>query len=305
MEESEKKYKLEKASDLEKEGKLLHALQLYTAVNEEYPSERKICIKIASVYEKLKNIEKADLVLKKYLENNSDDHEIRRFYAHFLVRNNLYERALEELQNLSVDEYGELHFLTGLSNYRLDNLKASVLNFKNFIKYNPKSELLPEAYLYLSKCSLMSQSYSEALNYAKKSEELFNISYDLFITKTSIFYSKEMYYHALEALRKAADFGRETEETDLWYSKIYVKTEDWDKAKKYLDLLLKKNIKTSEVNILLGKTLFGKREVEQAELYFKKALSENPSNKEAKAGINKCYNIYLKRMNESPGNNPA
>ncbi|MBU1100527.1 MAG: tetratricopeptide repeat protein [Bacteroidetes bacterium] len=283
----EYEYKLKQAQQFENEGKQLHALQIYVQLLEKEESYRVASIRIALVYEKLKMIGKAYEILDKYLAGNSEDEEVRKFYGHFLIRQSNYARALDVLSGVSTEDDSDVFFLLGLSNFHLGENRIGQINFESFIKCNPKSDLIPESYLYLSKINLKTSEYDIALEYAKKSESFLSQNYETHSTQAMIYYKKEMYFHALDAVKRALTLNKEDVSLLELAGRIHYQLGEFKKAEEYLKEYVVATEPSSEVLALLGMTFLNNENHKEAERCFGKALKIDPTNQLANKGLEK------------------
>lgn len=282
---NEYEYRLKQAQQFENEGKHLHALQIYVQLRENQDSFRVASLRIALVYEKLDMISKAYEIMDKYLVGNMEDEEVRKFYGHFLIRQSNYSRALEVLSGVSTEEDSEVFFLLGLSNYHLGESRIGQINFESFIKSSPKSELIPEAYLYLSKINLSISELDIALEYAKKSESFVAQNFETHFMQALIYYQKEMYFHALDGIKRALTLNKEDSSLLELAGKIYYQLGEFGKAEEYLKEYVVSVEPEAEVIALLGLTYLKNEKASEAERCFNKAVELDPANQIAIKGL--------------------
>ncbi|OGU54330.1 MAG: hypothetical protein A2V66_14220 [Ignavibacteria bacterium RBG_13_36_8] len=285
---NELEYKLKTALDYEKEGKLLHAVQVLKPLLKENQIRRTACIRISGIYEQLNNFRAAANVLEEYLNEKPEDDNVRKFFGHFLIRHSYYEEALDVLSSLPVELHNEIYFLLGIANFYLNNYKIAKINFESFIKKNIKSDLLPEAYLYLAKVNSEMELYDEALKAARNSEKLFGFNYEVHLTLAIIYYQKKMYYHANDSVKKTLSLNDEDAIAFEWAGKIFFKIGEFEKAEYYLRKCIGYSRSSSEIYSLLGFTCLNTNKLKDAAFFFDESLKLNPENKMALEGRTKC-----------------
>ena len=278
---NEIEYKLKSALDFEKEGKLLHAVQILRPLLEDEKAKRTAGIRLAGIYEQLKNISAASTILKDYLNEKADDDNVRKFYSHFLIRQSMYEEALEVLSALPVELHLEVYFLLGIANFYLNDFKIAKINFEAFIKNNSKSDLLPEAHLYLAKTNSELEFYDNAMKAAKESEKLFSFNYEVHLTLAIIYYHKKMFYHANDSIKKALSMSEEDPILSEWAGKIFFKLGEFEKAENYLRSCVEQSRTSSEIYSLLGVACMNINKLEDAGKFFEESLKLNPDDEVA------------------------
>ncbi len=263
-------YLIKKAEAHEKEGQLIHAIQIYKKIYEDETVRRTVLIKLISIYEKLNNVNAALNLIDEYLLVH-DDIEVRKIYTHYLVRHGFYEKALDVVSEVSKEDYPEILFLIGMANYNLEEYNFSKINFSDFIKRNKSSELLPEALIYLAKVNIKQNDLDLALDNLRLAENISTRNLDLYKTYAETYIKKSMFIHANEAIQKAF----ELEPSEMTLQKIAAKIMFELSEFKQAEFFLKNYIKNSQAGTddfnLLAKTYEKLNRKKEADLYFKKA----------------------------------
>ena len=285
---NEAEFKLKKAIEFEEAGQLLHALQFYLPLLSNAKMKRTASMRIAGIYERLNNINSAVSIIQDYIDNNDEDIHVLRFYCHLLLRNELYDQALDVLSSLSAEDHPEVLFLSGLANFSISEYEIAKINFETFANENQGSDLLPDSYLYLSKINIRQNNLDKALTYAKKSQELLNQNYDVHLTLAIIYYLKEMYLHSYDSIQKAKRLNQDDPKLAEWTGKILFKLGEFEKAEQLLRNFISKTNSSSEVYSLLGLTCLKANKYDDAEEFFNMALKLNPKNEIAIEGLKKC-----------------
>lgn len=263
-------YLLRKAEDFEKEGNLIHAIQIYKQLSDDEIVKRTVLIKLISIYERLNNIKAAMNIIDEYLIK-ADDIEIRKIYTHYLVRHGFYDKALDVVSEISKEDHPEILFLVGMANYNLESYDVALINFSDFIRINRTSELVPEAYIYLAKINIKEKDYDKSLDYLRSSENISTQNIDLYKTYAETYIKKGMFLHANEAIQKAF----ELDPSEMLLQKIAAKIMYELSEFKQAEFFLKNYIRNSQADIddynLLAKTYEKLNRKKEAELYYKKA----------------------------------
>jgi len=276
------------ASQFEEEKKYLHALQIYEPLLFSEKYKKIVHIRLSNIYEKLNNTSKAIELLQKYCETEPEDFSAQKYFVHFLLRHQFYERALELLSLIPSQESSEVFFLAGYANYHLGEFEIAKNHFISFVDNESRSELLLEAHHFLAKIYLNQGHLDAAEKYTLNSEKLFSQNPDLKCTQAKIFYYKGMYLHAYEKIRRALALNEAEQNYMKWAGKILVKLEDYSKAENYLRNYINVSEPDSELYSLLGLACLNTDKVNEAKSFFEKALEIDPNNEEAKKGKLKC-----------------
>lgn len=278
-------YKFQIAESFEREGKFLHALQIYYILLKNKNHKKSAVIKLADIYQKFGKIDKAIILFENYLSENLDI-EMRKYFANYLIKNGHNEKALEVLEYISKESNPEIFFLTGLANYKSKEYEIAKINFVEFVKRNKKSELLPDAYLYISKSYRHLNNFDLALENAKISEMIWNRNFELYLNLAKIYFHKEMYLHAFEAVSKAIKINNKEFRLYKWAGKILYYMDEFEKAEDYLRKFINEcdSIQDSEIYALLGGTCLKNRKYKEAQDYFELSLKIDPGNETAIKG---------------------
>lgn len=282
-------YKIQIAESFEREGKLLHALQIYYILLKNKNHKKTAVIKLADIFQKFGKIEKAILLFEDYLFENLDI-EMQKYFAHYLIKNEKYEKSLEVLEYISKESNPEIYFFNGLANYKLHDYEISKINFTEFIRKNKKSDLLPEAYLFLSKSYRHLNNYDLALENAKLSELIWNRNFELYLNLAKIYFHKEMYLHAFEAIGKAIKINNREFRLYKWAGKILYFMGEFEKAEDYLKTFINESdaVQDSEIYALLGGTCLKNKKYKEAHDYFELSLKIDPANEFSLKGKLEC-----------------
>ncbi len=289
MNKEENKYqinhKMKTARDFESVGKLLHAVQIYKNLIENYPEYTEAYFSLADLYEQIGNIDPAISLLKNFLNHDPANNEVRLFLGQYLLRNKKWKAANEVLNFILPEEEPVVSFLLGYSHYKLKEIEIAKTNFLNFIAGEEQSELLQEAYLYLAKIEIELSNFEDALAFAKKAEVLYDNFWELNLIIAVAYFHLGMYVHAISAAEKAKRLNPKESSPREWAGRIYLKLNDFLKAEenflKYIELT---ESASSELYTDLGEACFKGKKPKDALAYYEIALRLDPENQSAQAG---------------------
>ena len=122
--------KLKLAAGFEEEKKYLHALQIYQSLASEADYKSIAAMKLAVLFEKMGRIENAFANLKKYLDVNSGDQRVRKFYIQFLIKHSKYSEAVDEANYFDLQKEPMIYMLVGLAYYYLEDYQLANQHFE-------------------------------------------------------------------------------------------------------------------------------------------------------------------------------
>lgn len=275
-------HKMKSALSYENEGMLLHALQIYLFLTDEYPDFKDAYIKLAQLYERLGNLQSAINAFNSLFENNPDDVDSRVYFAQFLLKNSLWDDAINALNFVDSAKVPIAAFFIGYSHFMLNEFELSKLSFLNFISIERNSELTHQAYIYIAKIELKLNNFEIALEYAKKAEVLYANFWELNYIYAETYLNLEMYTHAAKAIEKAISLNPEESIIYQLAGKIYLKLEYYKKSEKnFLKFIELNEDVPSEVYSKLAETCFKSGKLIEAQAYYEIAIKINPTNEHA------------------------
>ncbi len=269
---------LKQAQRFEESGKYLHSLQLYQILLKNPQYKRVATVRLAGAYEKLNRPELAKKILQEYLFEPGDDEEIRKLYVHFLIKHSYYEEALDALSLISREANPEIYFLMGVANFKIDEYKIAEINFNEFISNNSKSDLIPEALLFLAKTQIKLNKLNQALIAAKKSAEIYFQNHELHYVIAQIYFLKGMNYHAYESICYSIKINKNKTLIQKYAGKILLELKEYKKAlNHFLDCY---DLNNFDIEVLesIGNCYVKLNKIEIAKTYFKKLLKIDPNN---------------------------
>ncbi len=286
-----KEFLFTKAIELEKEGKLLHAIQIFQNLIEDNNYGKISTIKLAAIYDKLGKTESSVKLLKTYLDEiDKEDDEVRIFLCELLIKISLFSEAIDTIGRIKNGLIAEAYFLLGLAYYGLKEFAIAKINFEEFLRLNEKAEFIIESYIYLANIALATFNNNEALGIIEKIKELGQDNIEMWFTAAKVYYMKNMYYHAGESIKKALKQNPNEPKLLYWGAKIDFQMGELKDAESKLIQLSGISEPSSESYTLLGQVYLSQNKLEEADGMFEKALQLNPENTVAKSNREKIVN---------------
>ncbi len=290
-------HRLKTAREFEAQGKLLHAVQIYHLIIQDHPDLVEAYFDLADLYESLGNITPGIELLESLIEQNQDDKDVRLFLGQYLMRNSKWNEAIEVLSFIMPEEEPMVSFFLGYSHFMLEEYEIARLNFFNFIPKQKHSELLYEANLYLAKIEVKLKNFERALNYAKKTEELYSNFWELNFIYAECYYNLGMYAHAVNPIEKAIKLNPKENILSQLAGKIYMKHGDYLKAEKhFLEFIESIENVSSDDYTKLGEACLKASKAKDAINYFDVAIKLDPANKFAIEGKKSASKLLNKNM---------
>ncbi len=292
-------YRVKQAKEFEANGMMLHALQVYQSIIEEEPEFFEAYFELACLYEELDNIRASYNLLDEALLNFPNEDKLRLYYGQFLLSNNKWNKAIEILSLADVEKNSIVSFFIGYSYFALKEYELARLNFLSFISNVSDSELIYEAYLYLSKIEIQLSNFENALKYAKKSEALYSNFWELNLIFGIIYYHLNMHTHALASIEKTMKLNPKEPSVYEWSGNIYLKVGEYLKAesqfKKYIESI---ENASSDTYTKLAQACLKLDKAEDAAAYFDVAVKLDPKNKTAAEGKEKATHLIINRASD-------
>jgi tetratricopeptide (TPR) repeat protein len=292
-------HKMKAADNFIKQGKPLHAIQIFQALIEDYPEDTESYFSLAELYSNIGKPESAFSVLQQLLEEQSDAKEARIYLSQLYIKNNLWDEAIETLSFLMPEEDPIICFLLGYSYFMLKDFELAKINYLDFLIHCRESELLYEAQFQLAKIEVELQNFNGALEYLKKAEVMLNNFWELKLTYAVCYYNLGMYAHAVTPIESSIRLNPKEPSVYGWGGKIYLKLGDYLKAEKYFrkQIDLSADI-SSDAYTGLAEACLKNKKINDALNYFDIALKIDPENISAKDG-KKFANSLNKKLTAS------
>lgn len=287
------KHKLASVTSFKSQGKFLHAIQICVQLLRDYPDNADIHFELAELYDLSGNLNSSFNLLETYLENNPQDKDVRLFYGQLLLKNQLWENAVEIFSKLVPEEKPIALFFLGYSYFMIKDFELSRINYLSFLSLEADRELVCESYIYLAKIEIELKDFEQALSYAKQSELLYSSYWELHLIYAICYYNLEMDTHAVLSIEKSIKLNPKAMASYEWAGKIFLRSGDYLKAEKHFIKFVESSEEiSSETYSNLGEACMNTNKTKSALDYFDLALQINPNNKNAikgKKNISKKY----------------
>ena len=290
-------HKMKMGREFESQGKILHAVQIYLSVLEEFPDYVEVYFRLANLYDIMGNIRPAVNLLKNFLQNNQEDNDVRMFLGQFLLKNSCWDEAVEALSFILPEEEPAVAFFIGYAHFMQDEYELAKLNLLNFLSFQENNELLHEANIYMAKIELKLKNYESALNYAKRSDPIYSNFWELNQIYAETYYNLGMYAHAVAPIEKAIKLNPAVALPYEWAGKIYLKLGDYQKAEKnFLKYIETIEDASSDIYTKLAEACLKNKNPKEAIAYYDIAIKLDPTNEQAKQGKNTASTILKNNM---------
>jgi tetratricopeptide (TPR) repeat protein len=288
-------YKLKIAREFEEQNKPLYSIQIYLLLINDYPNFTEPYFRLAEIYENLGKLNSAIDLFENISNLQPEDKDVKLYYGQFLIRNAKWEKAIEVLSAISVEEEPIVFYFTGYAYFMSKDFELAKINFLSFIISDEQPEIIQEAYLYLAKIEIELKEFDSALRYAKRAEVLFSDFWELHVIYAQIYSNQDMINHAIKSVEKAVRFNSKEPTIFAWAGKIYYKNNDYKMAEEYFTkfIELSENI-SSEDYTLLAEVYLHNGKFNEAVNFFDSAVKLDPKNKTAVAGKNNAQNLLTK-----------
>ena len=270
--------KLETADEYEAEGKFLFAVQIYTQLLSEKKAERRVTLRLAHLYEKMNLYDKANILVKKYLDLHSDDCEVRNLLAQFLLRTKQYDFVIELFEGVEIDEnLPESYYFLGLASVESGKLVKAKDLFSKFLKNKKTEKFRTNALFALTEISISLTLLDDALTYVEILEKLNDAnSGRIYYLFAKIYHLKGLNFYAQDSILRSLKKDYIARDSYYLAGKIFMEVGEFEQAEVYLEKSMIENKPTPEVISLLGFVNINKQNFDKAQKFMTMALKLNP-----------------------------
>jgi len=281
---SKKKLFKEEEEKPRSKSRLLHDLQIYKRAQLQGKLKPEELFEMAIL---LFELNRKDLAIKSFedeIEKHPKSAKLKTLFLQFLISRKLYQEAIETANKFPKEKTPALYMLTGVAYYYLNEYEFSLINFEAYLATG-HGKYIGESYFYIASCYFKLGKIQKAEKFLEKSQPYLKNVAELFILKAMIFHARKMYYNAYEALLKAKLIEGENKLVRELKLKILMDMGENAKAEAYLKELLKKEERNSKNFSFLGMLNLKLSKLNEAKIYFEKALKINPNDTTALEGI--------------------
>ncbi|MEI7812563.1 MAG: hypothetical protein WCJ01_09070 [Ignavibacteria bacterium] len=281
-------FQLKKAAEFESQGKFLHSIQIYHSIIRENPEHIPGYIKLATLYERMENLNAAVGLLEHYLYHVTDNNDIRLFMGEIYLKNRMWNEAVSVMSLIALEEQPLVSFFLAHAYFMLNEFESSRVHYVTFLNNNDNTEYHFESYLFLAKCCIEIEKFSEAMSYINKAEKIYS-NWETSWLMGIIYYYQSMYYHAVIAFEKAIKLNEKEISLLEWAGKSYLKLGDYINAYKHLLKYINFVGPSSAAYTDIAIACLNLQKTDEAVLYFDTAIMLDPKNQIALEGKKKMY----------------
>lgn len=268
------KTKIKSAKAFEKQGKFLHAYQIFNSLMQEYPDSEEVVIESALHLEGINRYEEAKDLLLDFIAQNEDSTAVRLFCAQLMLRFDDWEKCADILSVIKISEEPLAAFFTGYAHYMLKEYALADIAFRNFIDNISEHELIPDAYFYLAKIHLNMDDNEAALKFLDKCADYYNGNYEVHLLYAILHHRNKMYAHALSAISAALKLKPKDELVIEWAAEIYYMNENYARARTFYKKMLDfKEVLSGDIFIRLAESCYHQKKYREAADYFTQAMA--------------------------------
>ncbi len=287
-------HRFDRATIFEKEGKWLHALQIYRQLIDDFPEEDFAIAAISNLYEKMEHPELGIEILEECLRGSLDNLPLRLFAGHYFFRQQAWKKTIELLAAFSPQDEPIIAFFVGYSYYMINDFQIAKHHFLLYINLHGEGDFLSDSFVYLAKACIQLDEYEEALEHLKKAEEVAGDYYELHLLFAIAYYCINMDTTALQSIKKSIKLNNSDPLVFEWAGRIAFRCGDPKKSISYYTKFLEKG---GEINADFyanyGMAFLYAKDINSAKKNFDLALSFDPSHSFAKEGLRLINTEYL------------
>lgn len=278
-------HKLKQGEDYEAQGKLLHAMQIYTSLLEEHPALVEASFNLAELYQRLNNTNAASGVIQSMLEAGSENVENRMYAGQFYLKYSMWNEALDVLDHVMPEEESYVSYLRGYAHFKLEEFELSKLNLLNYVIRETDNTLKLEGYLLLIKDCIGLKDYNSAENFLKKIQAAYSSFWEFHYLSAQVYKNLGMIEHAITSAEKAIKLNPKQPEAFAIAGQLQLQFGDYKKAERrfYKCIELKEDL-SAEIYTGLAEACLKSDKTKDALAYFNTALKLDPENRVALKG---------------------
>lgn len=169
--------------------------------------------------------------------------------SHFELEN--YDHAIESFQKvIEIDHEAEYCYLNlGNAYYEKGLLGYAVENYEREICIHPENEL---AYDYLAMAYVELENYDKAVEVLEKGIRILPENYRMYFRSAEVYFEKEEYKKAIEMLDKVIEMDPGDVDAHINLGNCYGNLKQPERAKEYFKTAIRKDVKCVEAHFNLG-----------------------------------------------------
>ncbi len=275
---NEKELKLLSAEQYEETKQYLFAIQIYVQLLSEEPFDRRIILRLAHLYEKMKLQDKVKELINKYLSKFPQDNEMINLYSQFLLRIKDYSYLLDLLEDFNEKEkIPEVNYYLGLASLESGKVLDAKAYFSDYLQNGKQDKFRIPVLFVLSEICIRQKEFDEALEYLEvlekaELEELGRVYY-LF---AKVFFGKGLFYYAQDFILRSISRNFIAEDSFLLAGKIHFEIGEYEKSEEFFNKSLQENKPTPEIFSFLGFVNINRNNLDKAREFMMLALELDP-----------------------------
>lgn len=269
--------KLDLAASYESLENYLHAIQIYTALLEKDEYHIETYLRLINLYERTGRIIEAAKVVDKLISVNSEKDYALLMAAEFYMRNLYWEEASHILNILDAANYPYVYYWLGLCYFNLKEYRLARYPLKYYLDNCEIDDWVPQVTILLAKVEFELGNFDASLGHCKNFEYLDPHNWEINLIYAKNYLELDMLTHAAIKIEKAFRRKKRKSEILKTAAKIFYKSGDFEKAGKYLDLLMENSDELSaEIYLMIAGVAKAKNDLDKARLYIELALKIDP-----------------------------
>lgn len=287
----------DKAQLLLKEGKYLHALQIYKQLVED-KSDITSRVQLGIVLSKHGFIRESFDLFSEVLDDYGQYDNWRLFAAEIFSDAGAWNEYLKIIAELDPIKFPEVNYMLGYGYFKLKDLEKAKYYLDLFLSSDgPNEKKILSKYLY-GKIAIMEEDYNKAISHFKDCEFYYTTDAEYFLYLAHSYYMLGMDTHASLYILKALRFNKTDKNILIEAAKIYNSLKEYAKAEKYLKKYAELYSTTDVIyNLVIAETFIGLGKREEAAACISIVENENNNSEEIKKLKQKI--IRINKSNEN------
>ncbi|GAB1350740.1 hypothetical protein MASR1M107_29550 [Ignavibacteriales bacterium] len=275
-------HRLKRAQEFEGGGKILHAIQLYQAIIDDFPDDTTAWFRLIEIYENMGKMDSVLGVMEELIEHLPDELEVKLFTGHFYFKYQKWEESIAVLNGVDIESEPIAFFILGLAFFHTGNFKDAATHLVSFVNFEKNSSFLGESYLYIARCYLELNQKHVALPYLEEASKLAPTNPEVYFYQAVYYFSIGMYAHASTQVSVALELGTENRQIFELAVEIYEKNGEFNRIEALCNKYIEQGEPSPKIYTYLAKVFLMKNKYRDASVYLETALKLNPNYQQAK-----------------------
>lgn len=269
--------KLDLAASYESLENYLHAIQIYTALLEKDNTFVEIYLRLINLYERTGRIDKAAKVSEKMISVNAKNDYALLMAAEFYMRNSYWEEASHILNELDAADYPYIYYWLGLCYYNLKEYRLAKYPLEYYLENCEIDDWVAYVRILLAKVEFELGNFEASLEHCKNFEYLDSHNWEINLMFAKNYLELDMLTHASIKIEKAFRRKKRKPEILETAAKIFYRSGEFEKAEKYLNLLMEcSDGLSAEVYSMIAGVAKVKKDLIKSRTYYELALKIDP-----------------------------